>query len=328
MPAKPKLEKFEVMRANSDGTLNDEGTALVFNIKTSFEDDTHYMDFGLTIEFIEYDPYGSGTPATTNMSVLPNDELLTYMKSSGGLNGSPLHGTTFTVVTTKTYNVKARLTDGQEYAYAFSTIPFAFANVHLGGSSQGGVAFGKYLQNVGSFECNFNSRFYGNVIVDGASYFSNTAVFDLNTVNGVRRKVWFRTGTEQNPNNRVVVDADGLTSFGKLEGYNLNIGAGGATIAGNLSAGAITGTSFTGDIVNIKTTSVAEPGLASETEGIYDLNFGSNVILATVSLRSEDNLSKTPYQIDYISGQFVRVHVYNNGAAAKSFWIDGIAKCS
>lgn len=328
MPAKPKFEKFEVMRANSDGTLNDEGTALVFNIKTSFEDDTHYMDFGLTIEFTEYDPYGSGTPATTYMSVLPNDKLLTYMKSSDGLNGSPLHGTTFTVVTTKTYNVKARLTNGQEYAYAFSSIPFAFANVHLGGSDQGGVAFGKYLQNVGSFECNFNSRFYGNVIIDGASYFNNTAVFDLNTVNDVQRKVWFRTGTEQNPNNRVVIDDGGLTSYGRLEGYNLNIGAGGAAIAGD-----ITGNSFTGDVVTIKAQSKAVPELGSGAVGTYYIEFSRKVILATVSLRSEDNLSKTTYQITSIdnisrTGGIVFVRVYNNGSEAKSFFIDCVAKCS
>lgn len=326
MPAKPKFEKFEVMRADANYAKNDEGIKVVFNIKTSFEDASHYDDFGLTIEFTEYEPYGSGTPITTYIYVLPHDSLLEEMKGSDGLVESPLHGTSFEFITTKTYNVKAILTDGQEYAYAFSSLPFAFANVHLGGSDQGGVAFGKYLQNVGNFECNFNSRFYGNVIVDGASYFNNTAVFDLNTVNDVQRKVWFRTGTEQNPNNRVVIDDGGLTSFGRLEGYNLNIGAGGAAIAGSLSAGAITGTSFTGNVVNIETGVSAEPGLGANSASDYSINFAGTVISAVATIRFNDDLSKVRYYIAQISGSTVVVRVHNNDSTTKVFWVDVIAK--
>lgn len=347
MAVNPKIDIFEAKRAKkvTDSTTgetqviaDEEGTSLLFSIKTSFGNDTgegytDYLDFGFYIIVYELDKWSGGTRVGSK-DILPNDPILTDLRN--GVTDSFIIGDIPSIIGqtgiveingSKSYTIAADLTNGSEHSYFNVSIPFSFVNMHLSASSSGGIAFGKYLENAGCFECNYPTRLYSTLKVDGnqenygslyvKNNFTDVAVFEGN---GIRVRNSNRTQASQITPTGVVAESVGVGSGG-LQLGNANVSSS-EVIYGPLK---VHGKIQANELDNIDCGVAGPFNISANKDNIaystvyFDAPYSAApIVVVTLVNGTGENLSKCQAWITAINSNYFQFAISNAGVAAKS----------
>lgn len=157
----PKIitAEFErYMLVNNTYAPNDEGTSVMGTLKLSLADGLTEDD--ITIAFVEITDDADNTDLVSINSTV----LETALSDSGYTESVPGIFNNLTFNTANNYTLLITVGDDYDTATASILIARAFANVHLSGAQNGGVAFGKFsssTDNLPLFECVYQAQFSG-----------------------------------------------------------------------------------------------------------------------------------------------------------------------
>ena len=145
---------------------DDEAVTVAATIRiTSDVEDSVFLQRGYTAQLYYSDAHN---PPTTGDSVAVLNATIADML--GGIVGSTeAVGTTFSNGANWYFTLV--ISNGHETSSAMTSIPRAFANVHLSGQRTGGVAFGKFSAATADnpiFECMYPAYFYGGIAQIGS----------------------------------------------------------------------------------------------------------------------------------------------------------------
>lgn len=172
-PVITKAEFERYMLSGSTYVPNDEGTKLVGDLSLSLASGYGVGDITIASVSVVDD---SDSPQTQTVSI--SSAVLTSALSSGGYTEtSPGLFSSLTFNTAYNYTLTFSIGDAYDTATAEVLVSRAFANVHLSGAENGGVAFGKFssaTDNSPLFECVYPAQFSGAV-----SFTSNAAKLSI-----------------------------------------------------------------------------------------------------------------------------------------------------
>ena len=214
------------------------------------------------------------------------------------------------------------------------SVPFSFVNMHLSASSSGGIAFGKYLENAGCFECNYPTRLYSSLKVDGnqenygslyvKNNFTDVAVFEGN---GIRVRDSNRTQASQITPTGVVAESVGVGSGG-LQLGNANVSSseviyGPLKVHGKIQANELGNIDY--GVAGPFTIQAGDDNIEYGTARYHASHTEVPVVMITLFNDTGENLSKCQAWIIKMYNDRFQFAISNAGVAAKSnvyvYWI-------
>jgi len=181
----PKVDVFALERI-MDGVPNDEGVNLMADMKLSADERAQTELFTLKLHYAEGASASTSSPYIDLTAHIP--DLL-----SGVTDSTTLISETF--ANNLNWNFLLVFGDTYESVQARTTVPRAFANLHLSGASTGGAAFGGFSTSTEDnplLECHYPAKMYGSLEVSGAaalnggiSNFGNSVQSGVVTVSSV-----------------------------------------------------------------------------------------------------------------------------------------------
>lgn len=139
---------------------NDEGTALIGQLQIGLAAGRDETDITIATVKVSDDTGVVGTLA------LSQNLLAAALSQAGYVETIPTLFANMTFNTSSGYTLEFRIGDAYDVAVFTVEISRAFANVHLSGARNGGVAFGKFSSATDSaplFECMYPAKFYDRV---------------------------------------------------------------------------------------------------------------------------------------------------------------------
>ena len=266
----PKIDKIQFKRCTNNNVLDEQGEYISSTIKTSFSNSSYYSNFKMKFEQC-YSINGSAGSVISTKEFNPSDSSdLNILNSflTGVTNSNILIGQLNTFTFSTAYYIRVTLYDTYESSVALVSVPSSFVNVHLSGTSTGGVALGQFSSATEGnpfFESDYPAKFYKDVSVLN----SNLQVNGGSNVNKGQLSV---TSTASFGGD-VTCSSNLSASNGTVSAKKLQAGASGISSSGGLtvSSGSTSVQALTSSTLTVTGSAAMPPVIAIQTAQGNDL---------------------------------------------------------
>lgn len=167
----PQITSHNFWRCSNDGMLQNDGTSLLCNFSLSINPAASIDD--ITIANMYLTDNSEEEPA---IIALDRSVLESALSDSGYTETIPTLFSTYVFEVGKSYTISIVIGDNETQTTLTVIIQRAFANMHLSGAANGGVAFGGFSSSTDidpKFECFYPAYFYGGFAGDAIRAIGN-----------------------------------------------------------------------------------------------------------------------------------------------------------